>query len=71
MPSATKKTKKENSLILNAEVGLYKRGHGLTKLGKIIKSANQFLLYSGTLARLNILARLVRLFTGTWTKAEM
>jgi hypothetical protein len=43
MPSAAKKTKKENPLILNAEVGLFKPGHGLTKLGKIIKVGKSIL----------------------------
>jgi hypothetical protein len=38
-----KKTKKENPLVLNADVGLYRPGHGLTKLGKIIKVTKSFL----------------------------
>jgi hypothetical protein len=38
-----KKTKKENPLVLNADVGLYRPGHGLTKLGKIIKVTKSLL----------------------------
>jgi hypothetical protein len=33
----TKKAKQENPFVLNAEVGLYKPGHGTTQLGKIIE----------------------------------
>jgi hypothetical protein len=32
-----KKTKKENPFVLGAEVGLFKPGHGLTALGRIIR----------------------------------
>lgn len=38
-----KKAKSENPFALNAEVGLYKPGHGLTKLGRIVKASKTLL----------------------------
>ncbi len=43
MKTQTKKPKKENPLVLNAEVGLYRPSHGLAKLGKIIRVTKSLL----------------------------
>lgn len=39
----SEKKKAENPFVLNAEVGLYKPGHGTTQLGKIIEVGKQLL----------------------------
>jgi hypothetical protein len=43
MKTDAKKTKKENPLVLNAEVGLHRPGHGLAKLGEIIGTSKSIL----------------------------
>jgi len=63
MKSDAKKTKNENPLVLNAEVGLHRPDHGLAKLGEIIGTSKSILTVKWEPATQNILGERASLFT--------